>query len=176
MDLYREVRALNDHIRPRLRYTSLKPMPYLLRLFNRENIESSSRFSSMVDASFGPADAVGTAVADSWRMIMQVASSGKEGWSRSLKWLCLFARSGVDIPVATYKVFSSLASKHSVTMEESALIVEAIFTSTWLKSLGRQELQSILSGLHARLYSEILQCITSGVQFDVAQVICFLLQ
>ncbi|KAF7976726.1 hypothetical protein HWV62_5909 [Athelia sp. TMB] len=153
MDLYRE------------------PMPYLLRLFNRENIESSSRFSSMVDASFGPADAVGTAVADSWRMIMQVASSGKEGWSRSLKWLCLFARSGVDIPVATYRMFSSLASQHSATMEESALIVEAIFTSTWLKSLGRQELQSILSGLHARLCSEILQCITSVVQFDVADTL-----
>lgn len=144
-------------------------MPSLFRLFNRE-IEGANRFSSLVDASFGPVDAVGTAVVDSWRLIMRVASADKEGWSRSLTWLCVFARSGVEIPVTTYKMFASLATEFSATLFECALLVEAAFISTWIKSMGRQELQIIFSALHSHLASQILESISSNVDVDDACV------
>lgn len=89
-------------------------------------------------------------------MVMQVASTSKESWIRSLQWLCVFARSGVDIPVPIYITFSSLANKFDASLLECGLLVEAVLSSTWLKSMGRQELQTIFSTLHARLASQVL--------------------
>lgn len=142
-------------------------MPSLYRLFNRET-DGGNRFSTLIDASLGPVDVVGAAVVDSWRLVMKVASADKEGWIRSLKWLCVFARSGVEIPVATYKTFSTLAAKFAATLSECALLVEAAFSSTWLKSLGRQELQTIFSALHTRLSPQILEYLRSKTHVDEA--------
>lgn len=128
-------------------------MPSLLRLFNRES-EGGGRFSTSTDISI---DATGSAVADSWRVVMNVASADIEGWRRSLHWLCLFARSGVDIPVSTYMTFSSLGIKFNATLIDYVLLVDAALSSTWLKSMGRQELQVIVSALHSRLAPEILE-------------------
>lgn len=131
-------------------------MPSLSRLFNRET-EGGGRFSTSVDSSIGPADAIGSAVVDSWRVVMKVASTDKEGWRRSLRWLCVFARSGVDIPVSTYMAFSSLGSKFEASLTDCVLLVDAALSSTWLKSMSRQELQAMISALHSRLAPEILE-------------------
>lgn len=100
-------------------------------------------------------DAVGSAVLDSWRVVMKVASTNKEGWRQSLQWLCVFARSGVDIPVSTYMTFSSLGSRFKASLTDCVLLVDAALSSTWLKSVGRQELQTMISALHSRLAPEI---------------------
>jgi hypothetical protein len=144
-----------------------KPMPSLYRLFNRES-EGGNRFSNLFDSSLGPSDAVGMAVVDSWRLVMKVASTNKDGWSRSLQWLCLFARSGVDIPVPTYSAFSSLADKFEASLPECVLLVEAALSSTWLKSIGRQELQNMFSVLHSRLALQVLDCLRSKVHLSEA--------
>src|SRR6202167_2151005 len=136
---------------------AFQPMPSLYRLFNRET-EGSNRFSSLSDASLGPADAVGMAVVDSWRLVMKVASTDKNGWSRSLRWLCVFARSGVDIPVPTWLAFASLASKFEASLPECDLLVEAALSSTWLKWMGRQGVQTMFSELHSRLAPQVLDC------------------
>jgi hypothetical protein len=135
-------------------------MPSLYRLFNRET-EGGNRLSTLIDASLGPADAIGMAVVDSWRLIMKVASTDKDSWSRSLKWLCVFARSGVDIPVPAYLTFSSLGNTFQASLPECVLLVEAALSSTWLKSIGRQELQIMFSALHSRLASQLLDCLQS---------------
>lgn len=135
-------------------------MPSLYRLFNRE-ADGGSRSNSSIDASLGPADAVGLAVVDSWRLVMKVASADKDSWSRSVQWLCVFARSGVDIPVPTFLAFSSLANKFQASLPECVLLVEAAFSSTWLKSMGRQELQTMFSALHSHLAPQILDCLRS---------------
>lgn len=99
------------------------------------------------------------AVADAWRLVMKVASADKEGWCRSLQWLCVFARSGVDIPVSTYLAFSSLAVKFEATLLECELLVEAALSSSWLKSMGRQQLQKMFSALHSHLAPEVIVAI-----------------
>lgn len=142
-------------------------MPSLYRLFNRE-AEASNRSSNLIDATLGPVDAIGVAVVDSWRLVMQVASTDKDNWSRSLQWLCLFARSGVDIPIRTYLAFSSLATKFEASLLECILLVEAALSSAWLKSMGRQELQSMFSVLHSRLAPQVLECLRSRMHFSEA--------
>jgi len=142
-------------------------MPSLYRLFNRE-AEGGNRSSVLIDASLGPADAVGMAVVDSWRLVMRVASTDKDGWSRSLRWLCVFARSGVDIPVPTYLAFASLANKFEASLPECDLLVEAALSSTWLKSMGRQELQTMFSALHSRLTPQILDSLRSKIHHSEA--------
>ena len=98
-------------------------------------------------------------VADAWRLVMKVASVDKEGWCRSLQWLCVFARSGVDIPVSTYLAFSSFAVKFGATLLECELLVEAALSSSWLKSMGRQHLQEMFSTLHVHLTPEVITAI-----------------
>lgn len=99
------------------------------------------------------------AVPDAWRPVMKIASADKEGWCRSLQWLCLFARSGVDIPVSTYLTFSSFAVKFGATLIECELLVEAALSSSWLKSMGHQHLQKMFSTLHSHLTPEVLVAI-----------------
>jgi hypothetical protein len=142
-------------------------MSSLYRLFNREG-EGGNRSSVLIDASLGPADAVGMAVVESWRLVMRVASTDKDSWSRSLQWLCVFARSGVDIPVPTYLAFSSLANKFEASLPECVLLVEAALSSTWLKSMGRQELQTMFSALHSRLAPQLLDSFRSKVHLSEA--------
>jgi hypothetical protein len=142
-------------------------MPSLYRLFNREP-EGGNRSSVLVDPSLGPTDAVGMAVVDSWRLVMKVASTDKDSWDRSLQWLCVFARSGVDIPVPTYLTFSSLAYKFQASLSECVLLVEAALSSTWLKSMGRQELQTMFSALHSLLTPQLLDCLRSKAYLSEA--------
>lgn len=126
-------------------------MPSLYRLFPRE-IDVSQRYS-VADLASPPID--DSSVFDPWRLLVRVASESKEGLRRSLPWLCIFACGGIDVPVATYLRFSSLVSDQNLSLLESLLLVKAVMSSTWLKSMGRQELQVIFADLHTRLASEI---------------------
>jgi hypothetical protein len=90
---------------------------------------------------------------------MRLASKNREGLTRSLHWLGAFARSGIDIQVSTLNLFASLVVQFDATLEDFLLLAEATFTSIWLKSLGRQELQAMLSGLHANLAPRVIHCL-----------------
>jgi hypothetical protein len=64
--------------------------------------------------------------------------------------LCAFSRAGVDIPVSVFTLLSTQAVQFDASLEDTSFLVEAALSSTWLKSLGRQDLQAMLSDLHAR--------------------------
>lgn len=138
----------------------LKPMPSLLRLFPRET-DPSQRFSA-VDPSTTTEGVAITSI-DPWRVVTEVASQSKDGFSRSLQWLCVFARSGVDVPVAIFELFSSLATDFQTSLSDSTLLVNALLASSWLKPTGRNQLQNILASLHSRLLSHILECLAAGL-------------
>jgi hypothetical protein len=140
-------------------------MVSLQRLFQRET-ESGNRYSSMIDSTLGPTDNGRTVAIDPWRVVMDFASRSKEDLTNSLQWLCLFATSGVDIPVSTYMLFSSSAKRFNTGLTDALWLVEAAMRSTWLKSMGRQQLQAMFSSLHSHLASEVLHCLQTktGVQ------------
>lgn len=102
------------------------------------------------------ASITGLASTDPWRIILHAAKADEEGLQRGLRWLCILARSGVEIPVATFREFSSLTQRFNSSWQQSSLLVEALFCATWLRSLGRQELQAIVSSLHHRVSVQVL--------------------
>lgn len=142
----------------------LQPMPSLHRLFPRE-AEGSHRYST-IDSATLPMDRIGSSALDPWRLLVRVAYEGADGLSRSLQWLCVFACAGVDVPVATYLQFSSIIVDQKASLPESLLLVKAMIASTWLKSMGRNEIQAGISALHSHLLPRILESLKYGVDLS----------
>lgn len=140
-------------------------MPALHRLFPRET-EMSQRPGTIIDLGTVLADGNGAISSDPWRIVLSTASTSRTGLLRSLQWLCLFARSGIEIPINIYLRFSTLTKQFDASLTDSLLLVEALMSSTWLKSIGRQELQSVFTGLHSRLASRVLDGLQSKEGFS----------
>jgi len=133
-------------------------MPSLLRLFPRE-----ADVSTPYSAAFSQTDTpTGGMTMEPWRVVTRIAAESKEGLTRSLQWLCLFSRSGIEIPLATFKQFSSLGIEYDISLPISLLLARSIMSSTWLKSKGRQEVQVLLSELHTRLCPQIISTLKDG--------------
>ncbi|KAG6866936.1 hypothetical protein C0991_003852 [Blastosporella zonata] len=134
-----------------------EPIHSLPRLFPRE-----------ADATnFEQADlAIANASVDPWKVVTRVAAEGKAGLGRALKWLCLLARSGVDIPMNIFKTFSAFFARDGVSLAESSLFAKAVMASTWLKPRGRQEIQALVSQLHEKLGLQIKNDLRSDRRSD----------
>lgn len=129
---------------------SMQSFHSLSKLFSRERDNTStSTHSEQADLSLARAPV------DPWQMVTRVAGEGKQGLCRSLQWLCLFARSGVDIPMTLFETFSTLFKRFDISLADSLLLSEAVMISTWLKPQGRQDLQNLISQLHERLDLQI---------------------
>ncbi|KAF7363482.1 hypothetical protein MSAN_01004100 [Mycena sanguinolenta] len=139
-------------------------MPSLYRLFPRE-IDPSQRFSAAPDVTAAPES--GGAPLDPWRVVMDIGSQSREGFSQSLQWLCTFARSGVDVPVSTFERFSALATDFHASLSDSMLLVESLLAFCWLKPTGRHQLQNIVASLHSRLLPHVLECLAAGVHIPL---------
>lgn len=137
-------------------------MPSLHRLIPRET-DASQRFSTVAADPSSAAEGVAVTSIDAWRVVKQVGSQSKDGFSRSLQWLCAFARSGVDVPLSIFEHFSSLATNFQASLSESTLLVDALLAASWLKPTDRTQLQNILASLHSRLLAHILECLAAGV-------------
>lgn len=124
----------------------------------------NARFSTMADTSVMANDVGVTGIAslDAWRIISRVASANQHGLQQGLRWLCILARSGVDIPIATFSEFNSLTQRFDLSWQETSFLVEALFCAIWLRSLGRQELQATISSIHSRIAPQLLTAIRSN--------------
>ncbi|KAJ7109404.1 hypothetical protein C8R44DRAFT_286771 [Mycena epipterygia] len=141
------------------------PMPSLYRLFPRET-DASQRVSTAVDLPT-TTEAGGVTSLDPWRVVMHTGSQSRYGFSRSLQWLCAFARSGVDVPVSIFERFASLATEFHASLPDSMLLVDALLASSWLKPTGHNQLQSIFASLHSRLLPHTLECLAAGVHLPL---------
>ena len=129
----------------------------LIRLFNKD-AEAVGRGSvTLENPTIASMDVGGLAAIDPWKILFQVASESKEGLEAGLQWFCIFARSGVEIPVPRFEQMFGLVQQFDSSWEDSKLLIEALFCATWLRSLGRQELQATVSDIHASVYPQILE-------------------
>jgi len=129
----------------------------LIRLFNKD-AEAVGRGSvTLENPTIASMDVGGLAAIDPWKILFQVASENKEGLEAGLQWFCIFARSGVEIPVPRFEQMFGLVQQFDSSWEDSKLLIEALFCATWLRSLGRQELQATVSDIHASVYPQILE-------------------
>ncbi|GLB34930.1 putative response to drug [Lyophyllum shimeji] len=133
-------------------------MPSLLRLFPREG-DATAPYSAGIDQFDLPT--VVSSV-EPWRVVTRIAAESTEGRRRSLQWLCLFSRSGVEVPSAIFNTFCSLGSKDNMSLSDVLLLAKSMMWSTWLKPKGRQEMQKLLSELHASLSPQIVRSIKHG--------------
>jgi hypothetical protein len=86
----------------------------------------------------------------------RVASTDLKGLRKVLNWLRIFAASGVEIPVATFMQVSNGARDLDASFDDDAQLCETILLSVWMKSLGRQELQKVITDIHWRNASTVL--------------------
>ncbi|KAF5380960.1 hypothetical protein D9615_003973 [Tricholomella constricta] len=114
-------------------------IPSLFRLFPRET-EGVTHYSTGVD--HADLAAVNLSI-EPWRVVTRVATESKEGLTRSLQWLCLFARSGIEIPLTTFKAFSTLDEREEIRLAVdafSASLLPAHFkaiSACWNESLSK---------------------------------------
>lgn len=135
----------------------IQSYPLLIRLFNKDS-ESSGRGSvTLENSTLTPVDVGGLAAIDPWKLLFQVASESREELRSGLRWFCIFARSGVEIPVSRFEQMLGLARKFDASWEDSKLLIDALFCATWLRSLGRQELQTTVSNVHVSVYLQVLE-------------------
>ena len=88
---------------------------------------------------------------------MRAALSGKHSFQQALQWLAMMSNSGVDIPVAVFQQFAALSGRFNLNVVETLPLVAAVFCSIWLRSLGRQDLHTVISALHLRLADNIAE-------------------
>ncbi|KAK0459777.1 uncharacterized protein EV420DRAFT_1620288 [Desarmillaria tabescens] len=136
-----------------------EPIPSLSRLFARDVQESTSR-ASVFDSTAGQDS--NDATIDPWRRVISVSTENKAGLLRSLRWIYVFARSGVDVPIQTYFHFTTLMEKFQTTVTESLLFVKTVMSSTWQRPTSRFEIQDMFGKLHTRLMPEVLQTLSGG--------------
>ncbi|GBE81969.1 hypothetical protein SCP_0403450 [Sparassis crispa] len=132
-----------------------EPIWSLSRLFTRE-IESSQRSGSIVENRMTIVDPSTVAPLNPVNVLIDVATGSKEGYLRTLHWLCLLVRAGVDVSVSTFMQLVSLAKRFDVTVNECLLLVKAIMWSTWLRVMGRQDLQNVVAALHAHFAPQVV--------------------
>lgn len=138
----------------------------LIRLFNKD-AEATGRGSVTLENSVLVAVDIGRlATVDPWKILFQVASESKEGLETGLRWFCIFARSGVEIPVSRFQQMLGLV-RFELSWEDSKLLIDALFCATWLRSLGRQELQTIVSNIHVSVYPQVLEDLKAKKLNDV---------
>ncbi|KAG2054622.1 hypothetical protein BDR06DRAFT_982221 [Suillus hirtellus] len=106
-------------------------LPILQRLLNRDSAENASRHTMFVDQVFAQADVHVVKLSDPWGIVRQAAKGN--GVLDSLRWLRLFARSGVDINVSIFAEYSELSRKGLVTLKQASVFAEATLISVWTK-------------------------------------------
>ncbi|KAH9079531.1 hypothetical protein EDB83DRAFT_2343143 [Lactarius deliciosus] len=131
-----------------------KPIVPLQRLLNRES-NMNHRSNSAVDFTASLADASNITAINPWGVVLNLASTDREGLGRCLQWLSVFALSAVDIPEAVFQRLKTLTDRFEFSVAEMYPLVHAAFLCVWMKSLGRQELYSTISSVHLRLSSDV---------------------
>ncbi|KAI9446343.1 hypothetical protein H4582DRAFT_1905062 [Lactarius indigo] len=138
-----------------------KPIVPLQRLLNRES-NMNHRSNSAIDFTASLADASNITAINPWGVVLNLASTDREGLGRCLQWLSVFALSAVDIPEAVFQRFKTLTDRFEFSVAEMYPLVHATFLCVWMKSLGRQELYSTISSVHLRLSSDVSRSLGEG--------------
>ncbi|KAG0707722.1 hypothetical protein DFH29DRAFT_594927 [Suillus ampliporus] len=135
-------------------------LPILQRLLNRDSAESTSRHTTFVDQIFAQVDGHVVKLSDPWGMVRRAAK--QNGLLDSLRWLRLFARSGVDINVPIFAEYSELSRKGLVILNQGSVFAEAALLSAWTRSMGRQDLQKSVSTMVSSLLPTIQNTLRSS--------------
>lgn len=136
-------------------------MPSLLRLFSLE-ADGSQRHSIIIDARFSVGDLSSLANVNPLQVMTNLATATKSGFQRGLNWINLFTSSGVDVPVPIFLQFATLTTKFKPSLADCSVLVDAALAASYLRPIGRLELQPIIGLLHEYLSPVILGSIQAS--------------
>lgn len=140
------------------------------RFFGSES-ESSQRYSSSIDPTSSSPDKPRPPLMDPLHAILSLASQSEGGLTRSLLYLSMLTKSGVNIPSSFFVQISKLIDFNGPnSLDNANTLLKAIFLCLWQTSIGRQELQSLIAMLHSRLANQVLECLLSDKGASVAYV------
>jgi hypothetical protein len=140
-----------------------KSMPALYRFVNRELEQSGQRYTTEPTS---PTKASFNLTLNLWQLVYRVASTSEESFLSTLRWLRTLAVAGIDVPIQAYTQFSTLIITHGTSLGDSIEFFKAIFSSTWLRSMGQGGLQSVIATLHSHFASEITEPLSAGQTVD----------
>ena len=110
----------------------------------------------MFDGRTSVGDAASLANVNPMQNLMEISFGSADGYRQGLRWLCIFASSGVDIPVSVFFQFAASASRYDADLADCMILVQAGLYPAWLRSIGRQDLQAMVGMLHEHLSSDIV--------------------
>ena len=140
------------------------------RFFGTES-ESSQRHAGSVDLSSSTSDKPRVPLIDPLHAISSLATQSEDGLSRSLLYLSMLAKSGVNIPTSFFVQFSNLLDFNGPnSLKNANTLLKAILLSLWQTEIGRLELQSLIATLHSRLANQVLEYLLSEEGSSVAYV------
>ena len=61
------------------------------------------------------------------------------------------------MPISRFEQMLGLVQQFDLSWEDSKLLIDALFCATWLRSLGRQELQTTVLNVHMSVYPQVLE-------------------
>lgn len=128
------------------------------RLLNQDAAENAPHHSTFVDQILTQVDGHVVKLSDPWGMVRR---AGKQnGLLDSLRWLRLFARSGVDINISILAEYSELSRRGLVTLQQGSVFAGIALLSA--STVGRQDLQKSVSIMFASLEPAIQNALRSS--------------
>ncbi|KAF4615386.1 hypothetical protein D9613_003079 [Agrocybe pediades] len=138
-----------------------KPIPSLSRFPGQDG--ELTRTSIAQDTNGESTNLSSALYADPLRAISNFASQSQHGLSRTLSFLSNVVKSGINIPIATFRHFLRLIVKSDVdSLQNADMFVRALLLAVWLRSSGREDLQSLISSFHAHFSNKIVKSLASG--------------
>ncbi|TBU65728.1 hypothetical protein BD310DRAFT_803111 [Dichomitus squalens] len=148
------------------------PIASLSRLFNREFDTASQRLSALGEARLSMTENQSLMTINPLKVIVDIATKSNEGYDNTLHWLCLFVRSGIEVSVPTFMELVGLGNRFGISLEVCSLLIKAALWSCWLKSMGRQDLQTVVANIHAGIGAQLVMYLQAHHRTDeVVQVI-----
>ncbi|KAI1795782.1 hypothetical protein LXA43DRAFT_1163651 [Ganoderma leucocontextum] len=132
------------------------PIVSLSRLFNREFDTASQRLSVLGDPRLTMTESPSLMTINPLKVIVDIATKSNEGYDNTLQWLCLFVRSGIEVSVPTYMELVGLGNRFGISLEVCSLLIKSALWSCWLKSMGRQALQTVVAAIHAGIGPQLV--------------------
>ncbi len=142
----------------------------LHRLFSNEVAQSTTPSSTMntTDPILNSADGFRSPSIDPLRAISNFANQSDAGLSRSIAYLPMLIKSGINIPIQTFKhLLPLLMAQKGGLLENANIFIRALALSLWIKSSRGQDLQDLVASVHSHLSSQISSSLKSGQNRDI---------
>ncbi|KAL0581716.1 hypothetical protein V5O48_000298 [Marasmius crinis-equi] len=115
-----------------------------------QSVSDASQRYSVLDGGATLSDVVSF---DPWDLVTSTAAKSSEGLQTVLRWLRMFALSGVTIP---YTIFEKIASFLGDSHEATSQFTHVLLLTAWQRPTNREQTQKLITNLHSRMHLSLM--------------------